>query len=111
MSIIITITWSIFILFIWFKTNAFVEYCKVLRLGKILKINNWEVYRLETTNLKYLEYISLKHKNFITSLISCVDCILVWIVLINSIIFDTIYYYPITYIISYFLYKIIKKYG
>jgi len=107
---IVQIFWVIFLLFIWFKTDAFIQYSKLFRINKISKIDSWELYRLSNTRIAYLEYLSIKHRNFFTKLISCKPCLTFWLVLITCFIFNTIYLFPIIYIISYIVYKIIEKY-
>lgn len=103
------IFWSVFILFIWFNTDAFVQYSKVFKLGEQFKISDWENYRL-TSRVSYPDYLFLKHKSFFTKLISCIPCSLFWIVLIITLIFNSTGLYPVIYILSYIIYKIIDKY-
>ncbi len=112
---IFEIFWVVLILFIWFETDAFVQYCKAFRLSKLLKINDWEEYKITTTNIGYLDYILIKHKGFFTKLVSCQPCLTFWITIIVKLFFISSFNFfvatfPITYILSYVIYKIIKKY-
>ena len=103
------IFWVIFLLFIWFDTDAFIQYSKLFKLSEKFKIDSWESYRLEN-NISYLDYLSIKHKNFLTKLISCRPCFTVWIVLFVCTLYCSILQFPIIYVISYILYKLMIKY-
>jgi hypothetical protein len=106
----ILIFWCVFLLFIWFKTDFFISYGRLLGLKNLLKIEKWEEYRILNPKISYLEYLSIKHRNFFTKLISCVVCILFWIVLTVCLLTHNLYYLPVIYIISYLIFKIIDKY-
>jgi len=107
---VLEIFWVIFLLFIWFKTDAFIQYSKLFKIGKITKVDLWETYRLSNPKITYLEYISIKHRNFFTKLITCKPCLTFWIVLIISLIFNSTYLFKIIYMLSYIIYKLIEKY-
>lgn len=107
---IFEIFWTVFIVFMWFNTTALIDYSRLFRLDTIFKIEDWNEYRL-TSNISYLDYLSLKHKSFFTKLISCKPCFTFWIVFIVSIIFNSsIKEFAIIYIISYIIYKLCDKY-
>jgi len=106
----LSIFWCIFLLFIWFKTDAFIQYSELFGLSNKFKISEWLDYRILNPKISYLEYISIKNRNFLTKLISCVPCFLFWIVILVSLLMNTLFYFPITYIISYVVYKLIDKY-
>lgn len=106
----LSIFWCIFLLFIWFKTDAFVNYGKLLGFSDKFKISDWEDYRILNPKISYLEYIFLKNRNFLTKIISCVPCFLFWIAILVSLVLNSLFYYPITYILSYVFYKLIDKY-
>ena len=111
MIFIIQILWINFILFIWFETDGFIQYSKLFRLGKLFKINEFLEYKEDKNpKMNYLSYIRQKHNNFFTKLITCVPCYNFWIVLLVVILFNSIYLYPLFYLTSYSLYKILKKY-
>jgi hypothetical protein len=105
----LSIFWCIFLLFIWFKTDAFIQYSELFGLSNKFKITDWQDYRILNPKISYLEFISIKNRNFLTKLISCVPCFLFWIVILVSLLMDTLFYFPITYIISYVVYKLIDK--
>jgi hypothetical protein len=108
---ILAIFWTIFILFIWFNTDAFIQYSKLFGLKKKFKISDWESYRLTSSSrVSYQEYLILKHRNFFTKLISCKPCLNFWITFIICLAFSSLYWFPIIYMVSYITYKIIDKY-
>jgi hypothetical protein len=107
----IEIFWVVLILFIWFNTDAFIQYSKLFKLDKKFKISDWESYRIDVSGkISYQEYLSLKHKGFLTKLISCKPCLTFWVTFLVCFLFSSLYYFPVIYIISYLIYKIINKY-
>jgi hypothetical protein len=111
MSIILQVFWTNLILFIWFETDAFLEYTKLFKLSKFFKVDSFEIYRKENNpKITYHSYIRQKHTSFITKLFTCVPCLNAWIVLITSVIFNNLLFYPVVYLVSYVMYKILKKY-
>jgi hypothetical protein len=111
MDFIIQIFWINFILFLWFETDGFIEYLKLFRLNKIFKIDDFLEYKEEKNpRINYHSYIRQKHNNFFTKLITCIPCFNFWIVLLITFIFNSICFYPIVYVLSYSLYKLLKKY-
>ncbi len=108
---IVQIFWVVLILFIWFSTDAFIQYSKLFRLENKFKISDWESYRLTVSaKISYQDYLILKHRNFFTKLISCKPCLNFWITLIVCLCFCSLYNFPIIYMLSYIIYKIIDKY-
>lgn len=113
-QIVLNISWIVFIMFIWFNTDAFIWWSKLFKIDKIFKIPNWNNYRLSINpKLKYLDYLVLKHLNFFTKLLSCKPCILFWVTLISLVIGPSkVVSIPIYYLISYVIYtKIINRDG
>jgi hypothetical protein len=111
MDFIIQIFWINFILFIWFETDGFIEYSKLFKLSNLFKITDFEEYKKESNpRITYHSYIRQKHGNFITKLFTCVPCFCFWMVLVISLIFGNLFLYPVIYISSYVIYKLLKKY-
>jgi hypothetical protein len=113
-QIILNISWIIFVMFIWFNTDAFIWWSRLFKLDKVFKIPDWNNYRLSINpKLKYLDYLVLKHLNFFIKVISCKPCLLFWITLIVLMIEPSkIVSMPIYYLISYIIYtKIIDRDG
>lgn len=99
------IFWCIFVMFIWFNTSAFIMYFPKNKFVRLYKD-----YQLLNPDITFPNYLVLKHPNFLTKLISCQPCFLFWVLLIITFIFG-FSNFPIIYIISYFLYRILIKYS
>jgi hypothetical protein len=100
----------VFILIIWFKTEAFLEYASLFKIEKLFKINQFKEYKKINISIDYITYLSLKHKNFFTKLISCPYCIGFWIVLFSCLLFNNILLLPFYYVSAIIVYKILDKY-
>jgi hypothetical protein len=111
MDFILQIFWINFILFLWFETDGFIEYAKLFRLSKIFKIDKFKEYKEESNpRISYLDYIRQKHNCFLSRLFTCTPCLNFWIVLLITFIFNSLFIYPVVYILSYVIYKLLKKY-
>ena len=108
---LVQIFWVVFLLFIWFNTDAFIYYSELFRLNSLFKVDLWKKYRIESNpKITYLEFIHLRYKNFFSKLISCRPCLAFWFTLIITLIYSSWGYFPMIYIISYIIYKLINKY-
>ena len=104
LSIVLTI------LFIWFKTNAFVEYCKLFKL-------NFLLFNYKPHNLSFTEYLytqkNIIFKNrfiiFCIDIITCPFCLSFWLCLLfASTTLNLLMVFPL-YVCSLFLYLILIK--
>jgi len=59
----------VFVLIIWFNTEAFVEYSHLLKL-KWFKVNDYLIAKESDFTLTYHSYLLQKHNNFFTRLIT-----------------------------------------
>lgn len=98
----------VFVLIIWFNTEAFVEYSHLLKL-KWFKINAYLTAKDSDFTLTYHSYLLQKHNSFFTRLITCPFCLNFWLILIGKFIFGysfieipTIY---VTSLITYFIFN------
>ena len=107
--IIVQIFYVVFLLYMWFDTDGFIEYSKLLGLEKRFKILLWQEYREINPRLDYFSYIRLKHSSFLIRLISCKQCLCFWLVLISCLFFKNFFYFPIVYMMSYLIYNLICK--
>jgi hypothetical protein len=67
------------ILLIWFRTEAFVEYCRIMNMNYISKYKDYDLKRKEDVSLTYLTYLRQYHDGFLVRLITCPICLSVWI--------------------------------
>jgi hypothetical protein len=61
MDFINVIFWIVFLQYIWFNTDAFIWWSKLFKLEKLLRIGDWDQYRMEVNpKIKYYEFIFQK---------------------------------------------------
>ena len=89
------------IMIVWFKTNAFVEYCNLFNL-KILLLG----YGQDTNSLTFPQYLYIKSRTFFTNsivhfliaLITCPVCLGFWLSVAAASLYGTISLFPLFYI-------------
>lgn len=97
------------ILIIWFNTDAFVEYARLLKLP-VVKVKEYTVAKEKDCTLSYHMYLLLHHNNFFTRLITCPICTSMWLSIIIGVIIDLPFIdYPILFIFSLYLYELYNK--
>ncbi len=67
------------ILFFLYKTDAFVEYVKLFRLGKLFEIDKYEKFLDTVGEGDYWMYLTFEKRNFIRKLVSCPYCVSFWL--------------------------------
>lgn len=97
-----SIFWSIFILFIWFKTDAFIQYFFNLKIVK-----DFESYRFVNPDISFTDFIYLKNPNFWTKLLSCQPCFLFWVLITFSFYYG-FSHFAFRYILSYTFFRLLK---
>lgn len=101
---ILQIFWCVFLMFIWFKTDAFSDYFTTLK-----SVKEWKKYKEEKNpDISYYNFLFISNPSFWTKLISCRYCLLFWIVMITSIFFGFTNF-PIVYIFSLVFFRLIEK--
>lgn len=65
------------ILYIWFDTDAIVEYAKLFRL-RFFKYKEYENRHEVYKDCEYAIFIAAKYNNFFTKLAACPICLSVW---------------------------------
>lgn len=106
--ILLNIFWVLFLLFIWFNTTAFVDYCRLLNITKITKIDDFLQYKKINPKISYLSFIRKKDTFFIR-LITCIPCLCFWFSLLVVSLGGVLSSFPIVYITSYFTYLFLRK--
>ena len=95
------ISFVITIMIIWFKTNAFVEYCSLFNLKKLLL-----GYGQDSSSLTFPQYLYIKSRTFFTNsvfqfliaLITCPVCLGFWLSIAAASLYGTIILFPLFYI-------------
>jgi hypothetical protein len=106
-----TICFIVFILIVWFKTDAYVQYCKLLNFKILLLGFNKESSLTFPQHL----YITCKQKNncncisFLIHLITCPVCVNVWLCIGCSFFVGGIVYTPLLYITSLLIYLLFDR--
>jgi len=100
------------ILLTWFKTNAFIDYCKLFNVFTSI-VKSFEF----TDSLSFPQFLFITYKNsvknrlnvFLLKLVTCPICLSAWLCIVLGTLFGYFLYIPILYIGSLFFYfKLIK---
>lgn len=65
-------------MYVLFETDAFVKWAKLFKL-KFLKYEEFEEKCLLFNGLKYTDFLLMKYDNFLIHLLTCQECLTVWI--------------------------------
>ena len=82
---------SAYLLFIWFETNAIIEYAKLFRLGSFFYIKEYDESLEVAPDLPYSLFIIAHKDTFINRLLSCPFCLGTWMMVYFGFIFSFIY--------------------
>ena len=78
------------IMLVWFKTDAFIVYCKLFKVDKFFGIPEWQKMQTEIdVSITYFQYLRMTSKDsFSSKLITCPICFIIWCSLLSSLVFD-----------------------
>ena len=96
------ISFVLLILIVWFKTDAFVEYCRFFGIEKHFHINEYLEAKKEDLELTYHLYLRMNYDSFFVRLITCPICLTIWIYL--PILLIELIVYPVFVLFTLFLY-------
>lgn len=85
-------------LIIWFRTEAYLEYCRLFKLDLISNYREYDEKRAADVSLTYLTYLRHHHNSFVIRLITCPICISAWLSAFISIVVFNLAILPITFI-------------
>jgi len=92
--------------FLFYKTDAFVEYARVLRLDKFLDLTQYFCFKINNQDNNYFDFLKHKNYNFFTKLLACPFCLGFWFCAIGSkFSFSTLF----TYCVYIIIYKIMNR--
>jgi len=87
-SVMICVTYILLqsiILLILFNTDAFVEYCRLIKpLRKLFKIDKFDEAYQNDFELNYVTYLRINHNNFFVRLITCPTCLNFWLSIVSA---------------------------
>lgn len=110
MNELISILWSLLVLFLWFETNVFYEYFhRIPFLSKFLGFQDYDKNKEYYGHCSYQEFLPIQHNNFLVKLISCPYCLGFWTSLGTTFAFSDWKYFPMVYFGSLLSYFGIKK--
>ena len=95
-------------LVIWLRTEAIVEYGRLFRLSKLLRIDDYDKKKLEDFELDYILYLRRYHNSFIIRMITCPICLMCWAALPFMFVFG-IETYSTNVLVTLFLYYLFVK--
>ena len=79
-----------YFMLIWLRTNAFAEYMKLLKVDKILKLDEYNELHSNGYGGTYLDFlIEYYNDYFIVRLISCPVCLSFWLGLLATFIYGS----------------------
>lgn len=102
----IEILYVVFFMYVWFETDALVDYGRALRLTKLLNIDQWETWREKYPRVGYLEFVSVRYRSFMTKLISCKSCLCFWLSIVSCHFGVGVQWTPAVYLASLFAYNL-----
>ncbi len=96
-------------LIVWFETDAFVEYAKIIGGSKFFLIDDYEEKKDADPSISYVYYLLINHSSFFTRLISCPYCLGFWFTIILCALTKNYLFIPIAYVASLYVYKKITQ--
>ena len=97
------------VLIIWFNTDAFVEYSRLLHIP-VVKVKEFSVAYEKDCTLSYHTFLLMNYNNFFTRLITCPICTSFWLSIITGIFVNLhIIEYPMLFILSLYGYELYNK--
>ena len=105
-----------FFLFVWFNTEAVIEYVKLLRLDKFLFVKEYEEAKQSVEDLSYPQYLEIYQKDFVNKILSCVYCFCSWTTIYINFFLSfkfslfTFKFFGLDFFISLFIYFVFSRY-
>ena len=99
---------NLFFLIIWFKTDAFLEYMKLMRVHRWFFIDDFENKKSEDFELTYHLYLRQYRNCFLSRLVTCPICLTTWMFIV-LIVFDTFSNFSLNVIVTLSLYYLFSK--
>jgi len=100
------VMWVNFFMFIWFNTDAIVDY---FSWTKFFKIKEYKNYLELNKKITYPDFLFLDNSSFFTKFLSCRPCFHFWLTIATGFQFNFSSFAGV-YITSYAIYKILQKY-
>jgi hypothetical protein len=106
-DLISIISLIVLVLLVWFNSEAFLEYAKLIGGRTFFEIDKYEEVRKDRASLDYLGYLTESHNSFFVKLITCPLCFSVWIsIVVTFLLTDSLLLFPTCNVMSLIIYKI-----
>ena len=76
---LMSILYVVFFMYVWFDTDAFVDYSRLLGMAKTFLIKDWDEWRLEKPRTRYLDFLVSRRPSFLVRLVCCRHCLCFWL--------------------------------
>ncbi len=96
-------------LVIWFRTEAWVEYCRLFKLNRISHYKDYDEKKKNDVALTYHGYLRQYHNCFQIRLLTCPICVAIWLAMLNVLLFGKISVFPVTFIGGLILFGIVDR--
>tara|TARA_B100000676_G_C17348171_1_gene469546 strand:+ start:171 stop:521 length:351 start_codon:yes stop_codon:yes gene_type:complete len=98
------------VMLVWFNSDAFVEYAKLVGGAKFFGVTEFEKQQEKTATLDYHGYLLENKNSFFIRLITCPLCFSVWIsTVLTFVVTDSLWLAPTCNLIGLVLYKLISN--
>lgn len=89
MTIILFIFWTALVLYILLETDVVPKWAEFLGL-KFFKYDEWNTKREMFGDLKYSTFLATYYKNFFIQLLTCQECLCVWLNILGFMFFPAV---------------------
>lgn len=96
-------------LIIWFRSEAYVEYCRLFKLNFISHYKDYYAKRANDVSLTYHGYLRQYHDSFRIRLITCPVCMSAWLAMGNALLFWSLPVVPVTFVGGLILFGVVHK--
>ena len=95
------------VMLVWFNSDAFVEYAKLVGGAKSFGVTEFEKQQEKTATLDYHGYLLENKNSFFIKLITCPLCFSVWIsIILTFVLTDSLWLAPACNVAALILYKL-----
>ena len=95
------------VMLVWFNSDAFVEYAKLVGGAKFFGVTEFEKQQEKTATLDYHGYLLENKNSFFIKLITCPLCFSVWMsIIITFVLTDSLWLVPACNVAALILYKL-----
>jgi len=98
-----------FFLILWFRTEAWVEYCRLFRFNRISFYKDYDEKKQNDVTLTYHGYLRQFHNCFQIRLLTCPICVSVWLSIIIALFIGHLAIVPMTFVGGLILFGIIDR--